>query len=163
MPVLFAMNNEYNIFESYNINILINDDVWKVWNKYRQKTIFSREACGVLIGGVELKTKTIIVEQCTEPMKNDRRQRTSFTLRDDGHQIAVDYAFQVTEGKQFYLGTWHTHPEPHPSPSYLDEQDWRDCIYRNSDIPSFIFAIVGTKSVSLFPKGKIKNYDFQNT
>lgn len=154
--------NEYEIIGCNNLNIVIDNAVWKIWNKFRQKSMFSKEACGVLIGGFEYETKTVFIQECTEPMRDDRRRRTSFTLRDDGHQKAVDNAFQRSEGQCFYLGTWHTHPESYPSPSYLDEQDWRDCMSRNPEIPGFLFAIIGTKSASLFPKGKIRNYEFQN-
>ncbi len=160
--VTFVMD-EYNIIGCSLLQVQISNEVWRIWNKYRQTSIFSREACGVLIGGFEPETKTFFVEQCTQPMKSDRRKRTSFILCDYGHQKEVDKAFHITGGKCFYLGTWHTHPESHPSPSYLDEKDWNECIGRNPTIPGFLFAIVGTKSVSLFPKGKITNYEFQNS
>lgn len=153
--------SEYKIFGSHILKVEISSEVWKIWNKYRQTNLFKREACGVLIGGFDQKNKTIVIEKCTEPMKADIRHRSSFTLRDGGHQKTVDKAFEQSAGRFFYLGTWHTHPDAYPSPSFIDEEDWRDCMARNFEIPCFLFAIVGTKSVSLFPKGRILNYEFQ--
>ncbi len=143
--------NNYVILNNADTKIVISDNVWSVWNKYRQSSFFKKEACGVLIGGYDAESHSIFIEQCTEPMNKDRRFRSSFTLKDPGHQKTVDIAFDNSGGQSFYLGTWHTHPEHHPSPSPLDQKDWNACMKRNPEIPYFVFAIVGTGIVTLFP------------
>lgn len=137
------------------ITIDIAEEVWKVWDSYRQVDYSSHEACGVLIGSFDESAAQIMIKACTSPLKNDSRSRSTFVLKDGKHQQAVDSAYQESDGYEFYLGTWHTHPEANPSPSNVDRLDWHRCIERNPNLPYFVFAIVGTESVSLFPtKGK---------
>ena len=121
------------------INVEINPQVINIWRKFRQSSTINKEACGVLIGGFDQFKKIIIVDDCTLPMKGDLRKRFSFFLRDKGHQFTVDKAFNKSQGKSFYLGTWHTHPEKNPTPSHIDLTDWKSCIVRNPLIPCFLF------------------------
>ena len=142
--------------EQDGFRIEISNDVLKIWKQYRQNSIWLKEACGVLIGGYDPSQRVIYVKQCTVPMKGDLRRRTSYIIKDKGHQEIVDRNYLKSDGRRFYLGTWHTHPEQHPTPSFLDSTDWLNCIKRNSNLPVFLFVIVGTKSRFLHPKENIK-------
>lgn len=143
MQVILDKNN------CNNVDVTISSEVLGIWKDFCQTSWWSKEACGVLIGGYDASQKMIIIDTCTVPMKGDIRRRNSFNLQDKGHQQAVDKAYMDSNGTSFYLGTWHTHPTKKPSPSYRDLCDWNTCIERNPLIPSFIFAIVGTESVFL--------------
>lgn len=144
------MSNKYKLFEFEEFKIHVAHEVLSIWNEMKQNKHSKKEACGVIIGGYDQSTKTIFIEECTRPMKNDDRKKYSFTLKDRGHQKAVNDAFASSQGKTFYLGIWHTHPEASPSPSISDKNDWQKCIKRNSSIPVFTFVIVGTKNIYFF-------------
>jgi integrative and conjugative element protein (TIGR02256 family) len=136
------------IFEKVSdkeVDIIVDPKVIAIWRKYRQTSRFNKEACGVLIGGYDSMSNQIIVEDCTVPRRGDIRRWCSFILKDKGHQLVVDKAFENSQGKSFYLGTWHSHPTLKPYPSSQDLNDWKNCMARNPSLPCFLFSIVGTE------------------
>lgn len=144
-------------------NVQISKSVKDTWEKYRQYKRSDNEAFGILIGSLDLDSKTILVEKCTEPYEGDCSTRRSFTLKSKRHQEILDLEFDKSEGTRFYLGTWHTHPENTPTPSSIDIKDWKKCRKRNKGKPVFVFAIVGIVSQYYFvssdetkPKKKIR-------
>lgn len=130
-----------------DIEVIITDQVFNIWRKYRQTRTEDNEACGILIGGYNEKQKIIFIDSCTEPQKADLRKRTVFTLQDSYHQQKVNEVFVSSEKTHFYLGTWHSHPENYPSPSGIDLRDWKKCIKRNSHNKFMIFSIVGVEEI----------------
>lgn len=146
-----------------NIDVIIADEVLNIWRKYQQVDIKDNEACGILIGGYNEKQNKIFIDLCTEPQKSDLRKRTFFTLKDPFHQKRVNDIFISSQETQFYLGTWHSHPENYPSPSGIDLQDWKKCIKRNSQNKFMVFAIIGLKEtfIKVYEVGK-KQYDNTN-
>ncbi len=146
-----------------NIDVIIADEVLNIWRKYQQVDIKDNEACGILIGGYNEKQNKIFIDLCTEPQKSDLRKRTFFTLKDPFHQKRVNDIFISSQQTQFYLGTWHSHPENYPSPSGIDLQDWKKCIKRNSQNKFMVFAIIGLKEtfIKVYEVGK-KQYDNTN-
>lgn len=149
--------NKTRIFVDRSIKIEIASSVLQVWEYYKQDGLFSREACGILIGTFLEKQNLLKITNCTKPLPLDERSKYSFVLKDSGHQKAVDQARFHSDGQRNYIGTWHTHPERHPKPSYEDKQDWKKVVDRNPNLSQFVFVIVGTESVSVFPKKGI-NY-----
>ena len=148
------MRNELPIklFNSKSIKVNFDTKVINVWKNYRQLKKSDLEGCGVLIGGYIRENRTIIVESCTTPGVADTRRRCSYKMTDSSHQTTINTAFKKSNGEAFFIGTWHTHPEPYPTPSRADLQDWKRLMHENLDaIPAFLFAIVGTKQVSIFP------------
>ncbi len=145
-----------SIIGGQSVSVKIEQDVWDVWNQFRQFKENSNEACGVLIGGYDTNVGKIFIENCTTPQKSDERKRTYFKLKAKKHQVAVNHHHKSSDGTQFYIGTWHTHPENNPKPSQLDLNDWKKCIARNRHIAMFAFAIVGTESVALHVFGQNK-------
>lgn len=144
--------NNFRVFVDKDIKVEIAPKVIETWEAFRQDSMFSTEACGVLIGSYHQDKNTIRIMQCTEPLPRDQRTRYSFTLKDKGHQKVVDAAFRHSDGERNYIGTWHTHPERRPRPSCVDKKDWKEVIKRNPDMVQFVFVIVGTESISFFPK-----------
>ena len=137
LDIKFIKNND--------IEVIIADEVINIWRKYQQRDIKDNEACGVLIGGYNEKQNAIFIDLCTEPQKADIRERTCFTLKDPFHQKKINEVFISSQQTQFYLGTWHSHPENYPSPSNVDLEDWGKCIKRNSHKNFRVFSIIGIK------------------
>lgn len=81
------------------------------------------EAGGVLIGRHLIGGEDIIVDQVTTPMRGDKRSILSFYRAQKSHQRALDRAWKVSGGVCTYLGEWHTHAEPIPLPSGVDERE----------------------------------------
>ncbi|KES09316.1 hypothetical protein SASC598O02_015930 [Snodgrassella alvi SCGC AB-598-O02] len=146
-----------------NTDVIIADEVLDIWRKYQQVDIKDNEACGILIGGYNEKQNKIFIDLCTELQKADLRKRTFFTLKDPFHQKRVNDVFISSQQTQFYLGTWHSHPENYPSPSNVDLQDWKKCIKRNSHNKFMVFAIIGLKEIliNVYEIGK-KQHDNTN-
>ena len=133
-----------------DLEFTISASVHRIWKRFQQHDKKSLEACGILIGGYSSDYATIHVERFTMPGKLDRRSRHGFLLISPHHQKAADKANKESNGEDFYIGTWHTHPCTHPTPSRKDLRDWKKCIKRNKVFELFAFAIVGTESVSLY-------------
>lgn len=148
---MLAQNrSEVGVYGVDGIEIDISETVLNTWEKFKQTGWLNLEACGVLIGGYKDDLTKIVIEECTIPKRKDLRKRGFFKLQDPGHQKLIDKAHADSEGKRFYLGTWHTHPEKVPEPSSLDLQDWEACIARNPDTELFAFAIIGTEQTKIF-------------
>src|SRR5262249_32155874 len=103
----------------------------KAMIEYRQIDSESKEAGGVLLGRHILGTEDIIVDFVTVPLIGDRRKRYSFFRSRKAHQQAIDHAWEENKGTCVYLGEWHTHPEPLPTPSSDDWQEWRRKLYQD--------------------------------
>lgn len=120
-----------------------------IWRAHRQTERDAAESFGVLMGSTSLDRREIWIEKVTTPMAKDRRTRFSFALSDPGHQEVVSRTFAGSDGQTIYLGTWHTHPEPVPTPSGVDRRDWAACLRANRRRP-LAFVIVGTDDVRVF-------------
>ena len=136
-------------FYGYGRRVHVSDEVACVWCTYRQTEPDAAESFGVLMGTTSVDRREIWIEAVTTPMPHDRRSRLSFALRDLGHQRAVSRKFASSDGSAIYLGTWHTHPEPVPTPSRIDLNDWVTCLRVNRGRP-LAFALVGTEVLRVF-------------
>ena len=134
-----------------NLKIKVTNRTFNIWSNHRQDDLKLTEACGILIGGYNEHSNEIYLESCTTPKKEDVRKRTHFKLKSPEHQKAANAAHKRSGGKQFYLGTWHSHPERDPLPSNADLRDWKKCIKRNPEIRLLVFAIVGIDTVVIYP------------
>ena len=129
------------------------DEVAGVWRTHRQTAADDAESFGVLMGTTSVDRREIWIESVTTPMARDQRTRLSFELRDPGHQRAVCGKFARSSGRAIYLGTWHTHPEPVPTPSGIDRNDWAACLRANPGRP-LAFVLVGTDQVRVFVRAR---------
>jgi len=108
-----------------------------------EKGFSSREAGGILLGSY--RGKHIEIFGCTEPMKSDFRTKILFDRKDPGHQAAASSAWKGSGGTDTFVGEWHTHPEPVPSPSWLDRTTWKSQLKRLR-MP-LVFAIGGWEEI----------------
>ena len=127
----------------------MSDDVTCVWSARRQVESDTPESCGVLVGTTSIDRREVWIESVTTPMAEDGRSRFSYKLRDPGHQRTVSKEFASSGGRAIYLGTWHTHPEPWPTPSRIDRRDWLRCVRLNRGRP-LAFVLVGTVEIRVF-------------
>lgn len=112
---------------------------------YRQVGADHKEAGGVLLGRYLLDCADIVVDAITEPLAEDKRSRFSFWRSKHSHQRRIDDAWQASQGTCVYLGEWHTHPEPFPTPSPTDLGDWRRRLRSDKfDGTTLYFLILGT-------------------
>ena len=136
-------------FRGQGRRVHVSEEVAGVWHAHRQTAPDATESFGVLIGTTSVDQGEIWIQEVTTPMGHDRRTRFSFALRDLGHQRAVCSMFACSGGRSIYLGTWHTHPEPVPTPSGIDRKDWTACLRANRGRP-LAFVLVGTDKVRVF-------------
>ncbi|UPU01408.1 Mov34/MPN/PAD-1 family protein (plasmid) [Bradyrhizobium barranii subsp. apii] len=100
-----------------------------------------REAGGILLG--RYRGPHVEVLKCTTPMPEDRRTRFGFVRQDKGHQEIASRDWFESGGAVNFVGEWHTHPERHPTPSWVDRRSWRKQLRRHKSDP-LVFIIVGT-------------------
>jgi len=117
---------------------------WQTMQGFIQHANNAAEAGGVLLGRHLRDDNAIIVDAVTVPMAGDRRARTRFRRAQRRHQAAIDAAWAASEGTCTYLGEWHTHPEPIPTPSPVDWADWRRRLLHDRYTEPLFFVIVGT-------------------
>ena len=130
-------------------------------NKSAQHKIHSPECGGVLLGRFIKESKDIIVDMVTKPMKGDKQTRYSFKRLSPLHQFIIDSEWNKSKGTCNYLGEWHTHPEPVPTPSRVDINDWKRKLKTDIFSSRFLyFVIAGTKSIKMW-EGDRRTKDIQ--
>lgn len=106
------------------------------------------EAGGLLLGRFFPDTADMVVDEASAPSASDRRSRFSIFRRKKDAQKLVDEAWAMTHGTRNFLGEWHTHPEPIPSPSCRDRLNWqRICRAAVYEQDALVFVIVGTEEM----------------
>lgn len=109
------------------------------------------EAGGVLIGRAFDISCNLIIDEATIPQPSDKRHRFRFFRTQKGHQKIIEETWKNSDGIQNYLGEWHTHPEPIPTPSKIDIEGWIKHIQKASfDGDCLIFLIFGTEGFRAF-------------
>lgn len=121
-------------------SVILTNNAFHSMIRYRQMSINSKEAGGQLFARFE-GCNTFIVE-ATEPKVLDRRSRYGFIPSRWLQRMEIKS--QHKRGNHF-VGDWHTHPQPVPSPSNEDINSMVDC-YRKSchELKAFLMVIVGT-------------------
>jgi len=117
---------------------------WQTMQGFIQQASDATEAGGVLLGRHLRDGSAIIVDAVTVPVDGDRRARTRFHRAQRRHQAAIDAAWAASARTCTYLGEWHTHPEPIPTPSSVDWADWRRRLLHDRYTEPLFFIIVGT-------------------
>lgn len=83
------------------------------------------------------------ITHVTGPREADRRSRCSFfpDRRLENREIKQRFGTGL-----HFVGDWHTHPEPHPTPSGVDLTSMSDCFRRSQHtLTHFIMIIVGQR------------------
>ncbi|MBB5232971.1 Mov34/MPN/PAD-1 family protein [Deinococcus budaensis] len=131
-------------------------EVLDVLLAYRQTAADLPEAGGVMLGRFMREGGDVIVDRVTGPLPGDRRSRKRFFRSEAPHQAVVTAEWEASGGIRTYIGEWHTHPEPFPTPSGTDLRDWRRRLRRDvfhGDVLRFV--IVGQEEVGawMLPRG----------
>lgn len=139
-----------------NLSISLSKEVISIFKKYVQNDIKNPESGGIMTGKVY--ENLVEVLNCSEPSHLDKRSRYNYNRSHKSAQIYINEKFEESEGKEIYLGEWHTHPEDIPKPSITDIKNFNKTLNKNrlnSDIHFMI--IVGIKAVYI---GVYKNGKF---
>jgi integrative and conjugative element protein (TIGR02256 family) len=127
-------------------SIRLSDRVVAHFDQYRQRRWSDQEAGGQLFARLDLSE--IVIEVATGPRPTDRRSRTSYRGDREAEQREIEQ--HHSEGLH-YVGDWHTHPTPEPSPSLRDLSTINEIFCKSHhQLNGFILIVVGTKS---FPIG----------
>jgi integrative and conjugative element protein (TIGR02256 family) len=81
---------------------------------------FPLETGGMLIGYVGENGESV-VKNIIGPGPKARHGKFRFVPDGEYQQSALEDIFLKTEGKETYLGDWHTHPKGGNTPSYIDK------------------------------------------
>jgi integrative and conjugative element protein (TIGR02256 family) len=123
--------------------VLIEPEVLRAIDPFRQRSSQAPEAGGILIGYRRADHLHII--EATVPGPGDIGTRISFHRDDLSHQRRASARWQDSHGYLDYLGEWHTHPEMSPSPSSTDRRAWQEVVARHPT-EVFVFAILGIEN-----------------
>jgi integrative and conjugative element protein (TIGR02256 family) len=124
--------------------LVLSTSVCEVFRKYRQQA-GGLEAGGILLG--LRRGPHIEVIQATPPSEFDRRSRSSFFRHARVHEGLAHHAWWTSGGRTDYVGEWHTHAEPVPSPSSLDVTEWTRVAREARSDATMLGIIVGTEGL----------------
>ncbi|WP_444930629.1 Mov34/MPN/PAD-1 family protein [Microbulbifer sp. SSSA002] len=128
--------------------LIIDDQVVKSLLGYRQLKCTSLEGGGLLLGRHLLASTHIAVDDISRPMRGDRRTRTTF-YRGKGHEKYAHRKWRESSSTYAYIGNWHSHPEPYPTPSKTDIRDWLNVLENDTyEGNKLYFLILGTKELA---------------
>jgi integrative and conjugative element protein (TIGR02256 family) len=126
--------------------IEISGNVFAELQSWRQLAAKQTEAGGVLLGARRGPHFEIVA--LTTPQRLDTRSRFSFIRTGKAHQRLARQEWRRSARRHGYLGEWHTHPEPAPTPSFVDRAGWQN-VYRQALQP-LVHVIVSTVDVGLW-------------
>lgn len=97
------------------------------------------EGGGYIVGYEHKGTGNIVLEKVSVPHSLDQRTYTRFYMRDPAHKA---FLLKEKRHKSFYMGVWHTHPQPTPIPSSVDLEDWRNTLESDRTACDYIFFLI---------------------
>ena len=108
--------------------------------RHRQLTPRSKEAGGQLFA--RFGNGTTLIRQATGPCVFDRATRFSFVPNRSLERLQIRCLFR----RGFhYVGDWHTHPEPYPTPSLVDVESIQETFSLSQhELMGLVLVIVGT-------------------
>lgn len=134
------------IIQRDKYTIQISDDVLGILDSYKNSDM-RKEAGGIILGTVSRKNE-ITISKLSLPNVYDRASRYNFERDKTVAQIIINYEFHNSQGKIIYLGEWHTHPEPNPTPSSTDIKMIKGQFQDNKLNESFLIMMIqGTQSL----------------
>lgn len=128
------------------ITLIITESVLQTFEQHRQNSPDKDEAGGQLFAKFE--ENNVIICEATHPKESDKRGR--FFFRPDRQKERKEIKEKYIDGLH-YVGDWHTHPEPTPTPSREDRMSVMECFQQSlHQLNYFFMIIVGNKP---FPIG----------
>ncbi|CAM3435621.1 Mov34/MPN/PAD-1 family protein [Sphingobacterium prati] len=129
-------------------SIVIHRGPLDILERFTQNGAKAHEAGGIIVG--KIINEQINIIKLSVPSRMDKSSRMSFDRNKDSAQIILDYEFHNSNGQFTYLGEWHTHPEPFPTPSNTDLQMLKQQFKNNRIMTDFIILLIkGTKGIYL--------------
>jgi integrative and conjugative element protein (TIGR02256 family) len=129
----------------------ISFEVIELMFSYAQDSFVTLESGGILIGRILESTSDYVIDVASTPMLKDIQARSSFKRDEEAHQEFFDKHWVLQEGRCFYLGEWHTHPEKVPRPSQIDVRGWKELLNAGiQDQMTLFFIIVGTQQLIIW-------------
>lgn len=117
---------------------------------FAQRRWWDREAGGVLMGRHLLDSHDVVVDEVSTPQSEDRRSRCNF-FRSHKHEQVARQRWLQEHSTSAYLGLWHTHPQRDPTPSGVDQEDWRQAVAGDTyEGDRLFFPIVGTHTIRVW-------------
>jgi integrative and conjugative element protein (TIGR02256 family) len=135
---------------SDHARLILTEKVQSTFSKHIQSAWYKSEAGGVLLGRHLLESKDIVIDEITEPQRQDIRSRFSF-FRSNRHNYLAKEQWLLSNQIMAYLGLWHTHPEHEPNPSSTDINDWKNALSHDTYTGNkLFFVIVGIKNIGIW-------------
>ncbi|WP_410511763.1 Mov34/MPN/PAD-1 family protein [Paenibacillus sp. BR2-3] len=122
------------------MEVIINEEVLRIFESYRQVRKDQHESGGILLGRVYMDR--IVIEHVSEPSETDRSGRCFFERDVKTAQQIVDKNWEESGGQIIYLGEWHTHPEAVPHPSLTDRKLISSMIRDSRMEIDFLFIVI---------------------
>lgn len=98
---------------------IYDQSVVDTFKQYQQKN-GEYEIGGILVGEIYLEHNTVIVKKVLVS-NNAKRSFMGVNIDKKEMQDALDQERIKSGYKWYYLGDWHTHPEPFPKSSFIDK------------------------------------------
>ncbi|WP_072283156.1 Mov34/MPN/PAD-1 family protein [Syntrophotalea acetylenivorans] len=136
-----------HVWSCEGYSLAIPENLYTELLSFRQLNREMMESGGFIIGRRISGTQTSVADEISTPMREDFQTRSSF-FRNYGHIDWLKNRWKATHQTGQLLATWHTHPEPIPSPSSTDYGDWRNVLKKCvlPGVPVY-FVIVGQEQI----------------
>jgi len=122
--------------------LIINASVLKHFMKHRQRDDDSLEAGGQLFA--RFSKENVTISKITGPRVADRRSRYSYVPNRPEEQAEI---YEMHRKGFHFVGDWHTHPEPVPTPSQSDIRTINEAVAKSQHhLHGFIMIVVGSGS-----------------
>jgi integrative and conjugative element protein (TIGR02256 family) len=97
---------------------------------------------GGALGGYFRKYGILVISHVMPPSPRNKAGWFWLKRHRGDAQTFVNSVFVDTQGAANYVGEWHTHPEPHPSPSAYDFKMLTDLLKRSKLEIGFLVGII---------------------
>ena len=132
-------------FNTSNLTIQINEEIYNILNKYRQKGSEDTESGGILMGELYPQANTIKITNILK-CNNNYADKYNIELNIKCLQEQMDKLWEKSGGSITYLGDWHTHPEFDPKASLIDYKTFIKNFFGSTfDQNILIYMILGKK------------------
>lgn len=128
--------------------VVFTEEVIRIFNKYKQYNHTQHESGGILLGKVY--SDLIIIDQISEPSREDKSGRFYFIRNVDKAQKIVERVWKESNSERIYLGEWHTHPEDIPAPSRDDKILLKNMLKHSRMEIDFLFMVILGRVSSYF-------------